>query len=222
MLRQDMPVVQFSTREGVRIEIGFSLVLFAFVMVHLTGGMAGFLGDLAVFLLIIFSLYLREAARTWVVAKQGLELISHKFGAAGGQVRTSRASVEAQELIAAIGPLTSFGLWAISALILPLLPEASLAADWLMKFAFINLFIGIVTSLPVQPLDGGRFLYLYLSRTVSPAFARRVMGAFGLMLSAIWLPAMLLSFLIFGIVLLTLPSMAEHWAMLKGEAAVEG
>lgn len=222
MLRQDMPLVQLKMPDGLRIEIGFSLLLFAFVMVHLTGGIAGFLHDLAIFVLILFSFYMREVFRLWVVKAQGLEVYGVRFSGAGGSVEHSRGSIEQQELIAAMGPITSFGLWAISSLLLTVLPEASMAATWLYKFAFINFFIGIITILPAQPLDGGRFLYLYLGRTISVSFARRVMGAFGLALSVIWLPAMLLSFLIFGIVLLSLPSISEHWAMLKGEAAVEG
>lgn len=220
MLRQDLPVVQFRTREGIRIEVGASILFLAIIMVHMSGGIVGFLHDLAIFVLILFAFYLREVTRSWVVSNQGHDIFSVSFGGAGGQIAHSRASIEEQEVIAAMGPLTSLGLWAISALILPFLPEASAAAVWLEIFAFINLYIGIITALPVLPLDGGRFLFLYLGRTVSPTAARRVVGGLGLLLSVIWLPAMLLSFLVFGILLLAVPSMREHWGMLKGDSRV--
>lgn len=221
MLRQDFTVLQVQSGRGVRLEIGASLVLFAFVMVHVIGGMVEFLHDTLIFMMIVFSLYLRELARAWAVEAQGLTLYAVKLSGGGGAAEHSRATPYQQEFIAAMGPITSFALWALATLAVHVLPDGQ-AAVWLTKFAFINLFIGLITALPVQPMDGGKFLYLYLGRTISVAFARRVMGVFGLMLSLIWLPAMLLTFLIFGIVLISLPSISEHWEMIKGAPALEG
>ncbi|MEM1273500.1 MAG: hypothetical protein AAGF88_06755 [Pseudomonadota bacterium] len=220
MLRQDFVIFQAETQTGIHVEIGASLLLLGFVMVHLVGGAAAFLYDLAIFLTIVFSLHLREMARAWMVQLHGLRLDGVVLSGAGGRTLHARGTTKQEELIAITGPLTSFALWAGANLILTLLPDGEIA-HWLRIFAFINLFIGIFTILPIQPLDGGRFFYLWLGRVLGHRIANRLMGGIGLLLSLIWLPACLLAFIIFGMVLIALPSVQEHWAMLKGDAAIE-
>lgn len=223
MLRQDFTVLQIEPGDGPRVEIGGSLILLAFVMVHVLSGVMAFLEDLAVFVVIVFSLFLREAVRARVIEALGLRLFSVRLSGGGGHADYSRASLRDEETIAAIGPMVSLALWAMATIVLWTLPDGSAAARWVEIFAFVNLFIGIFTALPVQPNDGGRFLYLWLSRTISVPVARRVCGGIGLLLSVVWLPASLLAFLIFGMVLIALPSVSEHWAMLtRGAPAVEG
>lgn len=214
MLRQDFAIYQSETHEGVKVEIGASLLLLALVMLKVVHGAGPFLHSLAVFIIIVFSFHAREMARAWAVRFQGLTLNAIVLSGAGGHTDHERGTDEQEELIAIMGPLTSFALWAGANLMIPFAPEAAVA--WLQIFAFVNLFIGIFTSLPVQPLDGGRFLHLYFSRTFGPILANRIMGFLGLGLSVFWLPASLLAFLICGMVLVALPSPREHWEMLKG------
>ncbi len=214
MLRQDFTIHQLETRDGLKVEIGASLLLLALVMVQIVHGIGPFLHSLAVFVLILLSLHLREMARGWVVRAFGLKLSGIVLSGAGGHTLHERGTDEQEELIAAIGPITSFALWAGTNLMMPIAPEAALI--WLQIFAFVNLFIGIFTALPVQPMDGGRFLHLYLTRHFGQRLANRIMGFLGLGLSVFWLPASLLAFLICGMVLIALPSPREHWDMLKG------
>lgn len=214
MLRQDFAIYQSETQEGLQVEIGASLLLLALVMLNVIHGAGPFLHSLAVFITILFSLHMREMARAWIVRMQGLKVHGITLSGAGGYTNHERGTDAQEELIAAIGPITSFALWAGTNLILPLAPEAAVA--WLQIFAFVNLFIGIFTALPVQPLDGGRFLHLYFTRIFGQVAANRIMGFLGLGLSVFWLPASLLAFLICGMVLIALPSPREHWQMLKG------
>ena len=45
---------------------------------------------------------------------------------------------------------------------------AALSMPFSRKFFFANLFLGIFNSLPAESLDGGRLLYLFLSRRLTP------------------------------------------------------
>lgn len=214
MLRQDFSIFQSEMRDGLRIEVGASLLLLTLVMLKITQGAAPFLHSLAVFVTILASLHMREMARSWMVRRQGLKLHGIMLTGAGGHTLHDRGTDEQEELIAITGPFTSLTLWAVANLIIPVAPEG--AVLWLQVFAFVNLFIGIFTALPVQPLDGGRFLHLYFTRTLGQDIANRIMGFLGLGLSVFWLPVSLLAFLIFGMVMIALPSPREHWQMLKG------
>ncbi|MEM9319713.1 MAG: hypothetical protein AAGA70_12015 [Pseudomonadota bacterium] len=220
MLRQDFAIYYAETQNGVRVEIGASLLLLALVMIPLLGGAAAFLHGVAVFLIVLAALHLREVARSILAGRLGLRLDGVVLSGAGGRTLTERRSCEYDELIAISGPLASFSLWALANLALTIVPDGE-ARYWLEIFAFVNLFVGLFTILPVQSLDGGRFCYLWLRRRVGAAIANRLMGAVGLLLAVIWLPASLLAFLICGIVLIALPSIGEHWAMLKGADAIE-
>jgi len=215
MLRQDFAIYRSETRDGLRVEIGASLILLALVMLQVVHGASTFLHSLAIFIIVVFSLHMREMMRAWAVQLQGLTLHGIVLSGAGGYTEHNRGTDEQEELIAIIGPITSFALWALANLAMPFVGDET-ALMWLQIFAFVNLFIGIFTALPVQPLDGGRFLHLFLSRHLGQGAANRMMGFMGLGLSVFWLPASLLAFLIFGMVLIALPSPREHWEMLKG------
>ncbi|MBF9031557.1 hypothetical protein HKCCE3408_14235 [Rhodobacterales bacterium HKCCE3408] len=219
MLRHDVAVVKWNDCQGIRHEIGLSVFLLAFLIVPPTGTVAEVVADLSIFMMVIAALALREAIRAWAAGVQGLKLFAVKLSAAGGHVEHSRADRVQEEFVAAMGPVTSLWLWAVAATLSQLLPAGATAA-WMADFALVNLFIGAITALPALPLDGGRFLYLYLGRTVSEHVARRVIGVCGLVLSVLWLPAMLMTYLFTGLVLLALPSIQEHWEMVKGAAPV--
>lgn len=215
MLRQDFAVYQSQVKDGVRIEIAASLMLLAFVMTVAFDSVSRFIENFAVLIIILACLHLREMARSWVVRVQGLTQEAIVLsGSGGGSIHTSGTD-EQEELIAAIGPLTSFALWGLTNLVLLGVPDGE-ARHWVEVFAFVNLFIGVFTALPVMPLDGGRFLHLYLGRSVGPNMANRTLGFTGLIISVLWLPACLLALLVTGMILIAVPSLHEHWEMLKG------
>lgn len=218
MLRQDFAIYQAECRDGHKIDIGLSLLLLMVVMLCAS---QHFMMDLAAFFLIVFSLHTREMIRAWFVRLLGLELHNIVLSGAGGHTVHESGTVEEEELIAAIGPITNFTLWALAVLALPFFTADGAVFFWLELFAFVNLFVGIATALPMMPMDGGRFLYLYLGRVFGQGTANRVVGGVGLVLSVIWLPVLLLSFLITGMVLIALPSIQEHWDMLKGSDPVK-
>ena len=77
MLRQDFIIFQSQSTEGLRVEIGASLLLLALVMLQVVHGAGPFLHSLAIFVLILLSLHLREMARAWVVRPAGPEAPRH-------------------------------------------------------------------------------------------------------------------------------------------------
>lgn len=216
MLREDFLIYQSETPEGVRVEIGASLMLLSLVMVVASPTLAAFLHNLAVLIVIIGSFHLREMARGWMVRLQGLELHGTVLSGAGGHTLHEGGSCRQEELIAIAGPLTSLALWAAANLLMAMVPATD-GILWLEIFAFVNLFIALFTALPVMPLDGGRFWHLVLGRMFGTGFANRAIGGMGLVLSLIWLPVCLLAFLICGMILIAIPSVREHWDMLKGQ-----
>ena len=123
MLRQDFMIFQSQSKDGLRVEIGASLLLLALVMLQVVHGAGVFLHSLAIFVLILLSLHLREMVRAWVVRLQGLKLHGIVLSGAGGYTLHDRGSDEQEELIAAIGPITSLALWAGTNLVLPIAPK---------------------------------------------------------------------------------------------------
>lgn len=219
MFQNDTPLVEFRGPGGVPVKVTLSMALLGVVLVHVTGGFAEFMRDALVFTLLFLSLYLREVVRAGMIRLLGLRLHGITLSGAGGVCDYARGTPDQEELIAAAGPITSFAIWAIATLILPILPAGGLHT-MVEVLAILNLFVGIVTMMPVMPLDGGKLFHLMLRRVIPEPLATRIIGAVGLVLTVIWLPAMLLSFVLFGLALVTIPSADLHWRMLRrAEAA---
>jgi Zn-dependent protease len=76
------------------------------------------------------------------------------------------------------GPLTNFSLMMLAAvgarmaLASPSLAGPGLAAEILVKFAFVNLFLGLFNLLPIPPLDGSSLIERVLPRHVLPTWYR--------------------------------------------------
>ena len=70
--------------------------------------------------------------------------------------------------------------------------------------------------IPVQPLDGGKLLHLWLLRVMRQDTALMVAGGFGLICTLLWIPVMIGLYAYVGFVLLFFPSLRMHWEMLRG------
>lgn len=81
-------------------------------------------------------------------------------------------------LVGLAGPLTNFSLMMLAALgarvVLssPSLSGSSLPAEILVKFAFVNLFLGLFNLLPIPPLDGSSIIERVLPREALPTWYR--------------------------------------------------
>ena len=138
----------------------------------------------------------------------------------GGSCEHRRAGAYPSELIVLMGPLVNLALWAVLSLgawsVLPDFPsyeasdevwDAFFAAHaarfeviyWLETAAEITLMLFILNMLPVQPLDGGKILHLWLLRVCT----------------LLWVPLMLGMYWYVGFVLLFFPSLRMHWQMLR-------
>jgi Zn-dependent protease len=81
-------------------------------------------------------------------------------------------------LVGLAGPLTNFTLMMVAALgarmalSSPSLSGPSLAAEIMVKFAFVNLFLGLFNLLPIPPLDGSSIIERVLPYKSLPAWHR--------------------------------------------------
>lgn len=81
--------------------------------------------------------------------------------------------------------------------------------------SWMNLFLALFNLIPVLPLDGGRLFQLVLMRLMPVAWATRISGGVGLILSILWIPAMILLYFSVGLVLFFIPPIGLHWQMLR-------
>jgi Zn-dependent protease/CBS domain-containing protein len=116
------------------------------------------LGAIAALLLFV-SVLIHELAHSFMALARGLDARSITLFIFGG---VSNLGGEAKQpstefLVAIVGPLTSFALAALSALVAFVVdePRAALVASYLMG---INVLLGIFNLIPGFPLDGGRVL----------------------------------------------------------------
>ncbi len=231
------PIFEFRGPFGVPVQVGASLlVLLAFYLY--TGG-----GDLAwtaaFVVMLMLSIFLHEMGHAWACLVQGVPVRRVMLYGGGGFCERARsASAHQQELIVAMGPIVNLTLWALASLVSNALwddlfagasaysdptllfssPQA-IVAEYLGLFAYINGFLALFNLLPVQPLDGGKLLHLVLMRVTPQATALSVTGAIGLVLSVLWIPAMLIAFGLGWWLLFFIPSVPQHWAMMRGRLA---
>ena len=154
----------------VRIHTFFLLLLGLSISYASLTGATGARG-LALWLLLLLAVFVREVARAVGVAWFGLDLRSMLLLPTGGLL--SYATPEATELAATpqiqkrmgvIGPIANIGFGLLlAAIALTFSPEVNLfdrpwlSPSHLLRAAvWINLLLGILNLLPVSPLDGGR------------------------------------------------------------------
>jgi stage IV sporulation protein FB len=114
-------------------------------------------------LLVFGAVILHEAAHVFVAVTLGyrvkeVELLP--FGAVARIERLNEAGSLNEIMIAAAGPLTSFGLAVISYM---LAQELALFKNTLLFFYQVNLMLAFFNMLPALPLDGGRILRAVLT-----------------------------------------------------------
>ncbi|MEO9825476.1 MAG: site-2 protease family protein [Paracoccaceae bacterium] len=216
MFQDTNPIAEFRGPWGVPIQIGASLFLIPMVFVDLfSGDGASLMRDLIFVAVLIGSIYLHELGHAWASLIQGVPVRRIMlFGGGGFCERTRSATRYEQELIVAMGPIVNLVLWAVAGLIANVVTDPEIW--WVFAtISSVNLFLAVMNLVPVQPLDGGKLFELFLHRVLPPDAAIRVAGGVGLFLSILWIPVMLMSFAVLGLMLFFIPSPRLHWQMLR-------
>jgi len=157
---------------GVEIRIHAFFLLLLAVSIAL-GSVVGFSSSrvLALWLMLLFAVIVREVARALAAAWFGLELRSILLLPTGGLMTyatldaTERAAQPAmQRRMAVVGPIASIGFGLLlAAIVLAAAPSVNLLGrPWispsylLRAMIWLNLLLGAINLLPAFPLDGGR------------------------------------------------------------------
>ena len=218
MFGNDKVLFRFRGPWGVPVEVHSSLLILVLLLIAIGGG--GSLNDLYYDLMFISillgSIYLHELGHAWGCLVQGVPVRRVVLYGGGGYCQQARSSTRYQtELIVAMGPIVNLTLWAVASLLWPVMGDGDLS--WALYLtAYVNLFLALLNLLPVHPLDGGKLFELALMRVLPPQTATRVSGGVGLVISVLWIPAMLLCFLTIGLALFFIPSVRLHLDMLRG------
>lgn len=214
---------------GIPIELRQSAGLLALILVLSAlmqgGGIGRILGFLAV---LVGSVLLHELGHAWAARVQGVRVGRIVLHAGGGYCETGRATPRQEEFILLMGPLTTLALWAVCGLARDGIYRLALAdpgwvpfglalLPWLSLASGLNLFLFLYNMVPVQPLDGGRLLLVWLRRALPPQRALKIAGTVGLVACILWVPALVWVFFSTGWLLFFLPSFALHRAMARGE-----
>lgn len=214
---------------GVDLRIhAFFLLLLAFCI--LSTNLAGLPAWRGIFLwlLILAAVMVREVARLLVAAYHGLQVRSilllpiaglFSYVTPEGAERANEGGV--QLALAITGPLANFAFGGvIAALILgattlvPVVAFPLVTPTHLMRsFVWLNIILGVLHFLPAYPLDAGRVLKSYFTRSRGAAQATRAVSGLGQLLG--------LGAVVAGLALLALPSThlaagLSQWLILGG------
>lgn len=214
--QHETPLLRLPGPWGIPIDITPSFVMLVVLLVLASS--APILESLIFVGLIALSILLHEIGHAWGCIIQRVQVHKIVLWGAGGYCshRLVRDPVK-NELIVAMGPIVNLALWALAGLALP--SVSGEGAFWLDVFGQINLVLFVLNMIPVQPLDGGRLFHLVLLRIMPPRTALQVAGGVGLVCAILWVPALLVAYLWFGLLLLFLPSIPIHWHMMRGRVA---
>jgi Zn-dependent protease/CBS domain-containing protein len=156
---------------------------------------AHWIGALIAALLLFVSVFLHELSHSLVALRYGIPVSGITLHIFGGVSEMEREPDHpgAEMAIAVAGPLTSFGVAALCALLGPLTPTESITAAIARYLAFVNVAVGIFNLVPGFPLDGGRVLRALLWKVkgdlaAATRAASRVGTAFALalMVLGVW------------------------------------
>ena len=177
----------------VRIHLTF-LALLAFVWMSesaMKGNPSSPVRGLVLVALILASVVLHELAHAWVAIREGMRPKVVILLPTGGIPLTEDPPIPAPSQksemwkrdlrIAIAGPLVNLGIALISgAIVLAYFPQAQLwtkpfvhSNHLLRSLVWANLCLGLINLLPAYPLDGGRVLRAWFSRTMDLAQATR-------------------------------------------------
>lgn len=219
----EQPIFAFTGPWGIRVELHPSIMLLAVLLVALGGDPVWGLMFAAG---LIVSIFLHEMGHAWGCHVQGVPVQRVVIFGGGGFCQHAGATSRQQELIVIMGPLVNLALWALFSLAAKTIASRPLPGldyqqaiymglAFLLMVSKVNLFLCFFNLMPVQPLDGGRLLYLFLLRGGTAQRARRIAGTIGFALSILWIPAMVALYVWQGWMLLFLPSIALHRQMMK-------
>ena len=229
MFHDGQTIYTFRGPFGVPIEIGSSIVLLALVFVGFSfSSIEDLLWSLGIFAILMGSIFLHELGHAWGSIVQGVPVRRIVLYGGGGYCeRKVSASAYQDELIVAMGPIVNLTIWAVASLLADYLwtgyfdTETGTEPNWywviaiLDNIAWFNLILAIFNLMPVQPLDGGKLFHLGLLRVLDQRLAMQITGFVGLVLSIIWIPAMIYMYLSIGWVLFFIPSVALHWSYFR-------
>ncbi|MDO6589316.1 hypothetical protein DS901_03305 [Loktanella sp. D2R18] len=224
MFANDTVIFEFRGPFGVRVEVGQSLGMLLLFLVVFSGG--DIVRSLIFAAMLVTAIFLHEFGHAIGCIVQGVPVRRVMINGGGGFCEPARSPTRYQsELIVAMGPLVNLALWALCSLGAKMIwsgdtyPSQAMMiiAGYLMQFAFLNLVLFIFNMMPVQPLDGGKLLHLFLLRFLRPGTAHRATGGIGLVVAVAWIPAMIIAYTTFGWVLFFMPSIIGHYRMAKGQ-----
>ncbi|MEL7092017.1 MAG: site-2 protease family protein [Pseudomonadota bacterium] len=216
------------------------VLLFIFLGLSATSLEAAVWG-LNMFTIVVASILLHEFGHAWGARVQGIAVNRVVLHGGGGFCEHRAAGAQASELIVIMGPLVNLALWALlslgawalspswsSAYASQEVIDAHFAAYavryeviyWLETAAYLNLIFFALNMVPVQPLDGGKLVHLWLLRVVNERWAMAIAGGLGLVSALLWLPAMLAAYYYVGFLLLFMPSVLMHWEMLRAAGRI--
>ena len=218
MFGNDKVLYRFRGPWGVPVELHSSLLFLVLVLIGFGGGgsLTDLYYDLMFVAILLGSIYIHELGHAWGCLVQDVPVRRVVLYGGGGYCEQARSATRYQsELIVAMGPIVNLTLWAFASLLWPIAGNGDLS--WALYLtAYVNLFLAVLNLLPVHPLDGGKLFELALMRALPAETATRISGGVGLVISVLWIPAMLVSFLTIGLVLFFIPSIRMHLDMLRG------
>lgn len=223
MLQTGPIIFRFRGLLGVPVEIGQTLAFLILLFLGLSLSAGGNIVWLTVVIaMILAAIYLHELGHAWASKIQGVPVRRIVLHGGGGFCEHDHSASAAQdEFIIAMGPLVNLALWAISSLLVEWAWSSGLGSGalghYLWLFGQLNILFFFFNLIPVQPLDGGKFLHSVLLRFMDPRTAMRLAGAVGLAFAILWWPALFYIWYRYGLILLFLPSIRLHYQMMKGE-----
>ncbi len=183
--RWSFPLVRVR-RIQVRVHVSFLLLVALFAFAAPEPGVPGALLSVGWLLAVFGCVVLHELGHSFVAISRGAQVDEILLFPLGGVSRLRHLpDAPRDELaIAAAGPLTSFGLAALAAVLCvvtgrALIPVDLVAGSWLSRLAWLNLLLGLFNLLPAFPLDGGRILRALLERRVDVLTATRAATRIG-------------------------------------------
>jgi Zn-dependent protease len=157
---------------GVDIRVHWTF-LFLLVFVVMAGwGSAAKIGGWLVWMSAVFgSVLVHEYAHCVVARRRGAVVEDILLTPIGGisQVRAMPTDAQDELAIAIVGPLTSFALALVAAVVgiatgAGLWPPTLFAGSWSARVLWLNALLGAFNLLPALPMDGGRVLRSALAR----------------------------------------------------------
>jgi Zn-dependent protease len=214
---------------GVQVDIAAGLLQLVILIVLAAGVLRGdvFFAVLIVAMITV-SIFLHELGHAVAALIQGVRvhrIVLHGFG---GYCAHAATGPRQQLLIVLGGPAVNLALWLLSEPLAVQFRETRMTDQGVILidtqmsymvglFGRMNLLLLIFNMLPVLPLDGGRTFFLCLWFFLSRDIAMRITGLVGTIIAVLWIPAAILLFLLYGMLLLFFPSIRENWRRFKGE-----